>query len=676
MEGGSSVTITIHGLGCNVSAEDIRQALKPDFPDECTLTLSTAESGEKPQNFAETTVPVDIAQNILKYNGMELRGNAMRITKSSSPVALTATDLPSAMEYSAVESASSGVPTSTEPHRSVDSTTNVYIEIDTTTCMSCYEVANIKNAQIVHAIEIQFPADHTRRLRALKGQNNGKWRISTKNPDLYKNIPFLSYKGQNLGSVKVVTEKKVVNSLGETSFVRARDELSSGMRASGAGNPDTELLITLVGADEPRFEHVSDEELVERVVSMGVGKMKIPIRQQTYKGTSEFTGNKYFVLKDLEPGDKKRLHDHFDFFDAVNGRMGRMWLSWYGKQRNCSHCRKTHDGECPLMALAAKLQEERDAIKSKNGNVHPIKTYANSEMRLASQDSMTGDVDCMSGGSTGNILNAIEIDPNPSSIAVVVAGQNELNRTMDVPEFLWQLKKNRERMTKLAENIKLLLLPPPVQNSALPEPKIKEEMFHEHLMRLSLASHNIRVVDNPLECYSDDGGQHPSVEETVALIQYIDEQTKKLFETPYVLPSSTVETLTTTSLYGKVTGLYKYGCSGCDSKERNKWYNLCTECRASLQGDDEVQKMVEEFEERVERFMSVNNPEIQEVSTESPEILSCPHCSTEFDSGEQIRNHFKDRHPEATVPEAAKDLRKKYKYSDERSRRDKAFKPL
>ena len=252
-----------------------------------------------------------------------------------------------------------------------------------TNCRDCYEVAKIRNLQIVHAIETQFPADRSRRLRQLKGQNNGKWRLTTKNPDLYRGFDFLVHRGENLGTLQFVTEEKRVDPHGNVRFVRTQQRTG---KETQDGDNGEELLITLVGADEPRFEHVTDAELIQRIVNMNVGRIKIPIRQQPYKDSNELTGNKYFVLKDLKPGDKDKLPDSFDFWDEAEGRSGKMWLSWNGKKRSCKHCKKYHEGQCDLMSLAARLEEERDKVIEENNNKLPIKTYANSELRRACQE--------------------------------------------------------------------------------------------------------------------------------------------------------------------------------------------------------------------------------------------------------------------------------------------------
>ena len=91
---------------------------------------------------------------------------------------------------------------------------------------------------------------------------------------------------------------------------------------------------------------------------MDVGRIKIPVRQQRYRDSNEFTGNKYFVLKGLKPGDKERLADSFDFWDEAQGINRKMWLSWFGKRRSCKHCKKYHDGECSLMAMVKKKKKK------------------------------------------------------------------------------------------------------------------------------------------------------------------------------------------------------------------------------------------------------------------------------------------------------------------------------
>jgi hypothetical protein len=357
-----------------------------------------------------------------------------------------------------------------------------------------------------------------------------------------------------------------------------------------------------------------------------------------------------------------------------------MFLSWYGKRRKCTACQEFHEGECDMMNLVRKLEEEREAAKKAYDDHLPIKTYAPSTLRLACQGSLASDVDCMSGATTGNILNAMEIDPASAPINVLITGQNDLHLNMGTDEFLWSLQKSSERLSEMAKQKVIAIVPPPKQDPTLAEPKIKEEVFFEHLQQLAANNDNVHLWQNPLEKYTEDNGQHPSVGETEQLLRLIDEQAKAVFGTPYILPSATSQTLTTKAKYSKVKSLYKYGCSGCNLKTKNRWYNLCDQCRTSIREDGDIRQAVERFNDRVNKYLEEHSPTLEHLSFDSAEEdFSCPHCGRELQSGAEIREHFNDNHPEAVIPDA-RELRKKHKFishnDDGRNRRDKVFKLL
>ena len=57
-------------------------------------------------------------------------------------------------------------------------------------------------------------------------------------------------------------------------------------------------------------------------------------------------------------------------------------------------------------------------------------------MRLVRETALTGDVDGMSGGTTGNILNASNVES-----ILIVTGQNELDRRMTNEECVGKQEK-------------------------------------------------------------------------------------------------------------------------------------------------------------------------------------------------------------------------------------------
>lgn len=639
----ATIDVRIDGIG-NITVDQLTQifglAQTPYLQRACKITVHGEQNGK----YAIVNVPVAISESITKLNGMDADGNKLNIS-------IIVTEPPTEPPAVKVEA---------------------YVEIDTTDCKDCYEVAAIPTAVVVHTISTQLPKDASRRVQRLRGRNDGKYKIFTNDVEPYREIKFLTHNNQNLASVKVKTQEKHLEN-GRVIYKSDRQDRSR--------EKPFELLVTLYQADLPHFGNVSDEEIITEIVSMGVGRIKKSVQPQPLeRGSEEFSGNKFFVLKDLKPEDLARIPQFF-VFQSATGPL-KMWLNFKGKKRKCFFCAKFHDGPCALEQQIRKLEEERDRVKQENNNRLPIKTYSDSSLRLACQKAVASNVDCMSGASTGNILNAVEIDPDASPLLCIMAGQNELHRMVDNDEFLWSLSKNKERLANISQEKNVAILPPPVRNSNLALEKVKEEFFFDSLQDLCTENENIKLWPNPVKEYSDDDGRHPSREETEILLRYIQEKSLSDFNTNYFLPSASTETLTTEKLYGGVNSLYKYGCSGCNAKERNKWYNLCEQCKDDLKKDEKTKDLLEKFNERLEVIENENNPPLLNhlnLSSSDEYGMSCVECGVEFDTGTQIREHFDEKHPGTPVPDG-KNLRAKHKYTnkdddDNCSRRTHVFKP-
>ena len=118
-----------------------------------------------------------------------------------------------------------------------------------------------------------------------------------------------------------------------------------------------------------------------------------------------------------------------------------------------------------------------------------IKNYSDSKMRLVRETALTGDVDAMSGETTGNILNAFDIDIRAANVesVLIVAGQNEHDRLMTNEEFVWVNMKNEERLQKLGAAKKVVVLAPPYQDFYDPEAQAIEELARSSLEKLAEA---------------------------------------------------------------------------------------------------------------------------------------------------------------------------------------------
>lgn len=480
----------------------------------------------------------------------------------------------------------------------------IYVELDTTFYFNNYRIPT--QAEIVHAVHSAFSFDDTKTLLKLFGRDRGLYILETQHPERYDKMQDLEYGGKKIAKVslkaeekyeqngKVITKRSFVNEHGET--VKSQDRKN-------------EILITLYNANTQRFKDVTDDELHRRIVNMDVGRIKRAVTIQTYQDSNLPNGNKYFVLAGLQEGDLERLPQSFDFHTEEG--VQRMWLNYYGKKRKCRFCSKFHDGECPVQAQIRNMEQERDQIRKELGHF-PTKTYTDSTMRYASQNALACDLDAMSGGTMGNIINTVEVDEDNENVKniVIVGGANDITRDVPPQEFLWTMAKTKERMQKLAgTKNSISILPPPHRMFVSNEDTVRQQYLKEALTELSSVQ-NITIWENPLKAYEEDDGQHPSPIQTEQLLRYIDAMMSQQHGPPYVLQSATPETITTTKKYGRVNSLYKFGCSACSSRKKNKWYHICLECKEALQVDEQIKERKAYFDERVVALHELTNPSL------------------------------------------------------------------
>ena len=193
------------------------------------------------------------------------------------------------------------------------------------------------------------------------------------------------------------------------------------------------------------------------------------------------------------------------------------------------------------------------------------------------------DIQAMSGATTGNILNAVEIDESHKQVenVIIVAGQNELQAPLTEEEFLLCLKMKGERLKSLATSKNVGIVKPPPQKSIDPLEQAKEIVFHDHLAEIANEVPRLKVWDNPIDSYEEDACTHPSPSQTTTLLHHIDQKSKEDFGVSIFLKSGPNNLISTKKKYSGVQALYKYGCSACADKERNKWRSLCSKCTAA-----------------------------------------------------------------------------------------------
>ena len=634
MSGGSQsgpcAQFEVKDFGPNVCVEQIVEFLGFGESEESRSSCSVALSACK--KFAIVMVPEEFAFRVNERNGEALGGESVTIkeispkTSTDSKTASTTTDQPatsstqlSTLANFAAIASPLGVHHENITNTNPDEYIVKYVSVDTTRCNDPFNVPT--HATVVLALGRQFPkvTDPDRVIIRLSGRLEGIWRIETNNVNLYEGTQFLMHDGRQIGFVEVKQEAyrmDVVN--GNVTRERIRQPRSQGARTpDGDGRTDDELLVTLSQANTARFSFVTNEMLLCAVVDMGVGELKKAPQPQRHKGSDEQNGNKFFVLKNVTEETAKRIPTHFTFIDEKIGAQ-RMWLNHRLRKRFCSFCSEEHETECPTRARYLQLCAERKRFKEAAGNTFKIHVASDSTLRYAEQECLATDVHAMSGATTGNILNAIDVDKERKEVKnlIIVAGQNELHSQLSEEEFLVCLKKKEERLRALTADKSVAILLPPPQNRLDAMEKAKEVVFHEHLSVLDEEIPNLKVWSNPLESFEEDAGRHPNPEQTGTILKFLDQKAKEDLGVSIFLDSGPNDLIVTRRKYKGVKALYKYGCGACSDKSRNKWWSICSNCFAAAgDPDNDIQSALNILHAKAEEIRDREAPPLTPASS-------------------------------------------------------------
>ena len=507
-----------------------------------------------------------------------------------------------------------------------------YVELDATAVADCYSLP--KSADISLAVRRTFgDCDEYLRIFAPRRNYPGIWKVETENIEAFKGVSELktSEDGPVIAKVTVKSERVMVK--------------EGKLHRQQVKNPN-DLLITLRDADSLLYKHVSNEDLLQEIIKMGVGSVKRAPQRQFDRKTGDPTGHKYFILENVPPEERKKVPAAFDFYHPQIGMM-KMWLSHRYQIRKCWFCGDKHDAICPTRELMMTLQQEREAFKAQNNGMLEVKTYSDSTLRYANQVALASDIDSMPGATLGNLMNAIGVDQNNATIpnVVLVAGANERRSNLPVPEYLYSLQKIRQRVTELASKKNVAIIPPPKleEEFITPEETVIQEKFEEHLKELSETG--ALIWDNPIDSYEEDMGKHPSPEQTVTLMKHIHQKSREVWGKPFILPSADDRTLKTNTRYHHVQSLYKYGCGACNEKIQNKWFNICDSCKHSAAVDVTIQDQSKEVTQEIEARLKKEMPPL---GSDSEDELKCDECGVLFAELRDLTTHFEEIHPEST----------------------------
>ena len=134
---------------------------------------------------------------------------------------------------------------------------------------------------------------------------------------------------------------------------------------------------------------------------------------------------------------------------------------------------------------------------------------------------------------------------------------------------------------------------------------------------------------------------------SLMLCKFIQEKLSSDFQVPLFLDSATDDVVALPNKYWHLTSFYKFGCGACASRTRNKWYNICDECKQEALKDDEVIKKVDWFTTRVNELMPMLKDN-DEVSSDDDE-WKCDECEIIFPEVKDLKSHINEYHPGSEI---------------------------
>ena len=668
----STKKFCITNLSTNTSVDEVLNFFGFDNPEERESCVVQLSAGSDPSS-AMVEVPEGMADKVKERDGAAFGDRTINIedTDQNQSDAVVASDATTLKTLAAVaaqqqETGLGGFPTesgSSDANNDAqnDSLTHAYVELDTSTYNNCYAVKSIDRMKITQAVVAMFGDDETRHVSRPFRRGDTKWRIETRDIQRYEGKNTLTFNGNNLAGIQVKRETLTFDPT-KGKMVPANRVPGGPSYGGGPNDREDELLLTFDRANDFKFQNITNMDITKKVIEMGIGRIKRDAQLQPDRDfPGQFTENKYCILEGLKPGDKQKIPQCFEFSDRYFGRL-IMWINYKGKPRRCKFCGEFHGETCDREKLIRQLEKERDELKKQNNGHLPIHTYADSTARLMTQDSLTSDVDAMSGAAIGNLLNAMDINTDKENVKniVIIGGQNSVHKNITDEHFLWAQHTTNERLTALAEQKKIAILQPPKMIHLIPETQAREERLREDLKRLDEEHENIHVIDHP--CKDDcDMPWHPDEQQTVDMLKCLDEKAKAIFETPYTLASITRATATTKNYYAKTNGLYKFGCAACNSSSKNQVYFLCDACKTACENSEWLKEQVVLFRNRIDEIAKEQSPDLGSMDSDSMsdgEDLTCRQCSQVFTKVCDFQQHFKQFHPQ----ERERSLREKAKF--------------
>ena len=418
-----------------------------------------------------------------------------------------------------------------------------------------------------------------------------------------------------------------------------REEQIPFLNSRNIDRKDT-LLITFQGANLPHSRYILSSHYDKLMKDMNLEVTK-PTENQVIKDTNVLNGNKYCVIR--KPDNVNLIPNDIPITEGPNGHF-TIRVTYFGQQRYCRRCDSMHAGKCPELEEFYRAKEEREAMQIKT------KIASDSTLRHAQALGLSANVMCMSGGSLGQLANAIQDDPETQKLEKIIinAGTNDIkNKNYSNSEFAHAIDAGLQKIKEIADknpDKKFAIVQPVYDKENADENTSTRTSFLTYQMDQFTKQYNEERSDTfqiiKPENVEIDETSHPTINGTLALLHSIQLQCDEIiWNEKYI---------TTEKIYAGVQTIYKYGCKGCFVFGQYPDTNgFCTTCHI-----EHLKYTKPKYMEQIENYYAEQrkNPKKRTYAEEEDNILrKRTNTENSNDSNKTITNNG-DNTGNASIP--------------------------
>ena len=494
-------------------------------------------NGEGVNRFAKLICPDIVYDEVIKLNGVEFAGNKLVIEGDE--------DEHQDGEVPSTSTEMNAMPNSDENDNGDNENEILYMLLD---CRNHPELnfEPVKEWEVCDALHLNHAEDPHKAVKTYFGNRQGTFGIQTVDYTRYVGTSLV-IRGHDIQLVPIRKRPRGQRQQGQ----QYQPNLKTRRQRQ---DPDS-LKIRIFDAWELRYRQMDYAIFDKYFQDIGAEIIRSTQPERCKDDPDIFNTNRYIVVKKTKEDGSK-----IDFGNRITVDGISFKLSYYGIQRYCGLCQRSHGWDCPIKTRNDFLRKLRE------GKTEQTKIYSDSTLRHANQLALSTDVACMSGGGIAQMCNAIPYD-KPHREVIINGGTNELNED-SLKEFVYTVDKTAGKVAALAQNMPVTVILPAIA-SDIPEMSVKATYLAQSLQTVA------NVVQ--LTAVDMEDSSHPSKDGTLEVVKQINTAKE-------IILSDCENDVVLAAKYRGVQTIFKVGCRGCDSL--NFTQSLCPQCQEAAQEVD------------------------------------------------------------------------------------------